>query len=402
MKLGIVLSQPFNYSLGTDARVRDIVNSLSDCEIEIHLFVPVKSEVPLGNVARIHYLPVLPEKMGVSLKIYTFVRKTFNNHFMNQLIPAGINNMLWNKVVSSYATKLFEIVPRLDLDILHAQQQLAALACIKLRHKLDIPIIADLHGSLAEELTASGAMRHESSQIKTIKRLEKEICLKSDRVVTISEEMKNYLIKTYSIPKEKIVIIPNPVRLKVDHIETVSNPHKVVFSGMLTHRENIDLFIRSAPLVKKTHPHVEFYITGGTGERRLKAQRLAASLGIVIHFKWFPTSEELFTFLKSCHIGVIPSICDIARKMSYPAKLFDYLSVGLPVVANDVGTWTNLIKNSKVGIVTESTPQGFARGISRLLDDPELRNVCGQNALKFIKLRSRSIEKLVKLYESLS
>jgi glycosyltransferase involved in cell wall biosynthesis len=88
--------------------------------------------------------------------------------------------------------------------------------------------------------------------------------------------------------------------------------------------------------------------------------------------------------------------------MSYPAKLFDYLSVGLPVVANDVGTWTNLIKNSKVGIVTESTPQGFARGISRLLDDPELRNVCGQNALKFIKLRSRSIEKLVKLYESLS
>lgn len=401
LKLGLVLSQPFNYSLGTDARVRGIVNSLSDREVEIHLFVPVKSEVPLSNVTRIHYLPVLPEKMGASLGIYKLVRKIFNTPFLSRVIPTGIDNILWDTVVSSYASKLSGIVSRLKLDILHAQQQIAALACIKLKHKLDIPIIADLHGSLAEEMIASGAMKRESEQVIAIMQLEREICSKSDAIVTISSEMKNYFIKMYQISNEKIVVVPNPVELKVDCIEMISPPYKVVFSGMLTYRENIDLFIRSMPLVKKRFPQVEFHITGGRGEKKLYAQHLAESLGIPLRFWWFPTSDELFTFLKSCHIGVIPSTRDMARKMSYPAKLFDYLSVGLPVVANDVGVWTILIRKHKFGLVVESDPQAFAEGILNLLENPELRYNYANNGLKFLQNRSNPSNLLLSSYERL-
>jgi glycosyltransferase involved in cell wall biosynthesis len=67
--------------------------------------------------------------------------------------------------------------------------------------------------------------------------------------------------------------------------------------------------------------------------------------------------------------------------MAYPQKLYDYLSVGLPIVANEIGAWTKIIKENRVGIVTDNNPKAFAHGILEFLQNPELIHECGQRGI---------------------
>lgn len=73
--------------------------------------------------------------------------------------------------------------------------------------------------------------------------------------------------------------------------------------------------------------------------------------------------------------------------MSMPSKLFDYLSVGLPVVANEVGGWTDIVKANRVGVVTRDDPEDFARGILELVNDHEEAIECGRRGLEIIRTR---------------
>ena len=90
--------------------------------------------------------------------------------------------------------------------------------------------------------------------------------------------------------------------------------------------------------------------------------------------------------------------------MGTPVKLFDYLSAGLPVVANDVSAWTKIITDNNVGIVTPDNPDSFANAIIELLENQPFREKCRSNALNLIKREynwKNSAKKLLTIYEQL-
>jgi len=119
---------------------------------------------------------------------------------------------------------------------------------------------------------------------------------------------------------------------------------------------------------------------------------------------WFPKEEELFRFLCECSVGVLPSSNDRARVMGTPIKLLDYMSVGLPVVANNIGGWSRIIKEEEIGILTDDDPVDFASAILRLINDEDLRTKMSYNALDAVRDRynwDKSVEPLVRIYENL-
>jgi len=59
--------------------------------------------------------------------------------------------------------------------------------------------------------------------------------------------------------------------------------------------------------------------------------------------------------------------------------------VGLPVVANDVGGWTDILKKHKVGLVTENNPSDFSKGIIEFLDSPDKMADYGKRGINLIK-----------------
>jgi glycosyltransferase involved in cell wall biosynthesis len=71
--------------------------------------------------------------------------------------------------------------------------------------------------------------------------------------------------------------------------------------------------------------------------------------------------------------------------MGTPVKLFAYLSAGIPVVANEVGTWTNIVKDEEVGMVTEDDPVQFGSAILEMVENKDLAFKCACRGLELIK-----------------
>jgi glycosyltransferase involved in cell wall biosynthesis len=403
MKVGFILSQPFGHSLGTDARIRGLIKGLSHLGVEIHIITPFVED--FSNACEnihVHRVSSISAKLNTSNLAYHVSKRFVTNSVVFRKLMCRMP--LFHRSARSLGKGVQNVVSRLDLDVLQAEQQVASLAGVTIGKKLGIPIVADFHGIWAEEMVASGVVDYDDACYKTLSNIEGEIAHSADAVVVVSEEMKNYVEKSFDVSASKVAVVPNATFPRVSKAKFVENPSGVIHSGTLHPWENVELFIHAIPLVLKLCPKATFYLTR-KGAKLNKIMKLSQSLNVFPEFTWFDSESGFFEFLKSCDIGVISSTTHIARNMAYPAKLYDYLSVGLPIVANDVGSWTKIIKENRVGIVTASSPEAFAGGILELMENPKLLCECGQRGIELVRRELNyynSARKLLSLYGRLT
>lgn len=385
IRIGIVPSHPFHHSLGTDVRLVNLISSLSKLDIEIHFITPFKSDVlPQSEKLHIHAPNGSWSSPKLNERIYRTTKTLFNRPFWSRNLV--INSFMLNRMAENIASKIHRLVQNLNLDVVLGELEIAAMACIKLRESLKAPIIADIHGTWSEETIASGIVQENSRQANALRKFESEIFQGSDAVIAVSEEAKKFLKEFYNVPEEKTTVVPGGAIPRVSGAKKVANPTKIVFSGMITYRENVELLIKSMPIILSEYPSAKFYLTR-KGDKAQEIMKLAAKMQLTPEFYYYPSQEGFFNFLKDTDIGVLTSTSDTPRKIAYPAKLFDYMSVGLPIVSNDVGGWVEIIKENGLGIVTGNTPEEFAEAILRLLKDPKMIYECGKRGLELIKTR---------------
>lgn len=396
MNIAFILSQPFGSSIGTDVRIKGLIKGLNKYNINIHIISPYKekSHFEMKNI----YLHEVGNKNNAIYNyIYYFTKKIINNKYFFKYILS--NKKLLFFYGSSIEKEIESLLIKNDIDLVQIEQQIFAISAIKISKKLKIPSIVDFHGIWSEELIASGIINYNDFSYSNIHDLEKYISQQADFITVVSEEMKNYIINSFNINKKKVTVISNASFIKnFDYQKKCDEPQKIIHAGTLHSWENIELFINAIPLILMKKPNTEFYITK-KGAKLGKVISLSNELKINPKFIWFNSENKFYKFLKECDIGVISSTSNIARIMAYPAKLYDYMSVGLPIIANDIGGWSNLIKKYKVGLVTENNPEAFAQGIITLLDNPILMKEYGINGQNLIKNQLNYNESAKKLYE---
>jgi glycosyltransferase involved in cell wall biosynthesis len=277
--------------------------------------------------------------MGASSQIYGFSRKLYYNKYFQVLGKSARDFAL-----DGFSDKLLKVLRTNATQILQAEQDFSLPACRKVKKFMGIPILADIHNITAEELVAAGVLERDGKEFRDLQHDTAENLSIADVVVVVSDLMKSYVEKEYHLPDSKVVVVPPGGRPRVKQI--VRSPeHKFVFSGLASYRENVELFVRSMPHVVRQ-------------------------------------CSDANSFLSSCYAGILPSSNDLARRMGTPVKLFDYMSVGLPIVANDIGGWTKIISKHKIGILTDSEPERFADGIIKFIND--YREEYAENALQLV------------------
>ncbi len=403
LKVGFVLSQPFGQSIGTDVRVRGLLRGLGRLGVEVHVISPFDQNVSVGedNVF-VHGLSASAGRLRFLNLAYGLFRKSMTNPILFKRVFCRKSLLLRNAV--SLSKGISGVVSELDLDVLQSEQQIASLACIGVGERLGVPVVADFHGIWAEEMVASGVIDYCDSAYQTLFELEKEIAFSADAVAVVSEEMRSYVRDAFGVSRDKVVLVSNAAFPRVNQAKFVERPSKVIHSGTLHPWENVELFVEAMPYVLKRFSSVKFCLTR-KGAKLNKVMRLSESLGVSPEFVWFDSEGDFVEFLKSCDVGAISSTTHIARKMAYPAKLYDYLSVGLPIVANDVGAWTRIVSQNHVGIVTENDPEAFAKGILKFLENPKLLYECGQRGVELVKNELnyyKSAERLLDLYKQIA
>lgn len=381
MKVGFIFLHPFSGSLGSTVRVREIAISLHKFGVNCFILSPYEKDRKICEGVNVVSIGGEMRKLGLSNYLYKVARLAYYNRFFVRCFMS--NKKLQVKFAKRLAVAIAKALEKMEVGVVQAEQDVALPVAIEVKKKTGLPLLADLHNITTEELVAAGVIRRGSDEFDALQLALGENLKLVDSVVVVSEEMKNYVAKNYGISSERIIVVPPGGRPRLG-IEKKNLPLKVVYSGLVEYREHVDLFVRSMPMVQEKLKATEFYITR-KGEALKEVEKLAEDLKVNPTFFWYPDEGTFYEFLSSCHIGVLPSSNDLARKMGTPVKLFDYLSAGLPVVANDVGAWTDIIREENVGIVTADDPASFASGILELAENKELLEEYIRRGLELVR-----------------
>jgi glycosyltransferase involved in cell wall biosynthesis len=172
-----------------------------------------------------------------------------------------------------------------------------------------------------------------------------------------------HLLRGYVRPAVAGALPPEPVSEAgiLQHIGYV---------GRLSAEKGPDILLRAFAQVAASRPLLRLSITGD-GQERDNLAALAQELAIsdrVVFTAAIGDPDRLRDIYRSSGIIVVPSWAD-----GIPMVMMEAMSLGRAVVATRVGGTPSVLLDGVNGLLVEpGDVTGMARGIARLLDDPEL------------------------------
>jgi glycosyltransferase involved in cell wall biosynthesis len=150
----------------------------------------------------------------------------------------------------------------------------------------------------------------------------------------------------------------------------------VLYTGTFEAYQGLDLLFTAAGMVNAARPDVRFVLAGGRPDQVAKAKTQAAAMGAAgVMFTGEQPSELIPSYLDAADVLVSPR----SSGTNTPLKIYQYLRSGRVIVATRLLTHTQVLSDA-VAILTEPTPEDFARGILRAVNDPALAKRIGEEA----------------------
>jgi glycosyltransferase involved in cell wall biosynthesis len=156
---------------------------------------------------------------------------------------------------------------------------------------------------------------------------------------------------------------------------------RLVCHGTVTFRLGLDLAVRAVGLVRKTIPSVHLHVIG-EGDFLPAVQELAKRSGLERHVTFTPPMavEQLPPALTRAAVGIVPNRASRATHLMLPAKLLEYATLGIPVIAARLHTVEYYFPAGTVRYFEPGDVQGLAAAIEDLYRHPEKRRAFGRRA----------------------
>lgn len=90
--------------------------------------------------------------------------------------------------------------------------------------------------------------------------------------------------------------------------------------------------------------------------------------------------DEMLDYLSACDVLALPLSDTIANRGRWPSKINEYVAVGRPTVACDVGDVAGLLRDNDIGLLVKPEAGEFAARLDELLDDPAAARAMGDRA----------------------
>jgi glycosyltransferase involved in cell wall biosynthesis len=400
MNINFLITHPSHISPGSFYRPYEMAKNLIDLGHETKILTPFGDDVDRINDVPIQKINTKNSIINIGESTYETFRKVIYNKRLSSFIP-------YDKILLSLSEKIFSGLENcLDnsVNVIQAEQEVASLVAIKIGKKLKIPIIFDVHNIWPEELVSTGHIKKTQPIFQKLMDMEKKIMDDVDHVIVVNNFMQNYIVENFQIDISKITVVPPGGQLLSNKKQSNDSLKKIIYAGLVNPREHVDLFVKSIPYIQKSYPQTKFIISE-KGESINEIKNLCDSLSVKPQFYWFKSRDKARELIQECYIGALPSNDDVGRKLGTPLKLFEYISHGLPVVANDISAWSSIIKDENIGILTKDDPKDFADGFNFLLNDSNLYEQIQQNIQNLLERKyswaHHTKNLLVPLYQKL-
>lgn len=198
--------------------------------------------------------------------------------------------------------------------------------------------------------------------------------------------------------------VPIPHGVEVGNLRSNSlrqaKPSRIVFQGRLVSTKGLTVLLEAASILRLEGRVFEILVIGD-GPERARMQELTEKMQLksYVHFTGSIATTDLDLIFATANVVVVPSLGGEV----FGLVLAETMSRGLPVVASDLGSFTEVLGNT--GLTFEvGNAKSLAEKIARVLDDPELASALAGRARQRISeyyLRSQMIKRHAELYQRL-
>lgn len=267
-------------------------------------------------------------------------------------------------------------------DIIHAHDWLTAQVIIWLRQIRAYKFIFTVHST---EFGRSGNA-FAGGDSEAISNLEWSGIYHADRVIAVSQALKNELTWLYTVPEYKINVIYNGVHceafdgwiddLAVRKMYDIGPDDPIIlFVGRMVIQKGPDILTECIPTMLRHYPNAKF-VFAGDGGMRMATEDIAYRLGVhgSTRFLGNLNGWRLRDLFKTAECVCIPS-----RNEPFGIVILEAWSAGKPVVASVNGGPSEIVWHEVNGYKVEPSPQSVTWGLGTLLADGEHAQWMGRN-----------------------
>ena len=193
--------------------------------------------------------------------------------------------------------------------------------------------------------------------------------------------------------------------------ETMNNHSKdidLLYLGAVTEERGIFLIIEAVETLVKKYPNLKVEVVGSIPpliKPRIGDEIKEKNLNDVIFMRGFIDYNSASDYIKRSRIGLCLLLPTKNYINSYPTKLFDYMTAGIPIVGSDFGYLGKIINEAQCGYAVDpKNIDEIVSVIKKLLSSNHDRKHMGNNGLNYIKKAfnwDSQEEKLLSLYSKL-
>jgi glycosyltransferase involved in cell wall biosynthesis len=289
-----------------------------------------------------------------------------------------------NNMCRSFVHHLFQTEDYMGhhFDVVHAHDWLATNAMIWIKQGRGRKGILTIHS------TEYGRCGNDfyGGRSAQVRELERAGTYWADRVITVSQSLKNEIMWMYEVPDWKASVVYNGVNLH--HFDGWVNPAwikgrygigpmepMVLFAGRMVYQKGPDLLVEAIPYILKFYPRAKF-VFAGDGEMRQSVEQRARHLNVshATRFIGFKSGCDLIDLFKACDVVCVPS-----RNEPFGIVVLEAWSAGKPVVASLNGGPNEYVWHEVNGLKIYPNPGSIAWGLGTLFTNFEWARWMGHN-----------------------
>lgn len=314
--------------------------------------------------------------------------------------------------------KIRQFIKENKVEVLHIHDIRIAGAVFGVNKKYKLPTVLDLHENRPEIMRFYPHLyRFPGKYVissKKWKNKEEEFIRKATTVIVVTSEAKDEIKKRLPIDTDKIVEVPNTVRQSFyksprvypEILKQYSNSFVVLYIGDTGLRRGLKTAIKSVHLIKNKIENIKLVIVGkNTTDIILK--NLVKNLQVEAHVDFLGWKDQsLFqSYILSSAICISPLHRNVHHDTTYANKIFQYMSLGRPVLGSNASAQEKIIKKANAGLIHQDRDvQDFSNKVLELYNNKDLREEFGKNGSEFIENEfswENTSKKLLHVYANL-
>jgi glycosyltransferase involved in cell wall biosynthesis len=378
----------WDYEYPWDVRIEKVCRALTDLGHEVHLLARNRTHLSL--------VETLTECTVHRLSPWNWAGNLIDRASQ---FPAFFN--------PRWAHHIFSTARRIDAELIIVRDLPLAPTAVLVARQLDVPVILDMaehYAAMIRDLWQTGTTKFGDAIVRNpraVDAVERWTLQRVDHTLVVVEESKQRLVSD-GVAAEQISIVGNtpPLARTLEFSKcrraassrceaSESRTLRLGYIGLMEEARGIRLVIDAVAVARSSGTPVTVDLIG-EGRSLPDFKRRAQQLGLgadVVRFHGFLPYNDGLRVLASLDAGLIPHFANESWESTIPNKLFDYMSLGIAVVASDVTPVARVLQETGAGVTFRDRDVDDLAQVMRQMQMNGDRHHMGERGIEAIQTR---------------